>query len=175
MDDLRYPIGKFDINAKFTPDQRPGFIKQLEEAPAILRAAVKGLNDKQLDTPYRPEGWTVRQVVHHLPDSHMNAYVRWRLALTENEPTIKPYAENLWAELHDARTAPVELSVQLLESLHGRWAIFLRSLKPEDFNRTYRHPDYGVRSVDSLLGLYAWHGRHHTAQITSLRDRMGRK
>jgi hypothetical protein len=175
MTDLRYPIGKFDANIPITPNQRPALIKEIAEAPAQLRAALSGLTNQQLDTPYRPEGWTVRQVVHHLPDSHINAYVRWRLALTETEPLIKPYNETLWAELPDAKTAPVESSVQLLESLHERWVILLRSLKPEDFLKTYRHPEYGVRNLDYLLGIYAWHGRHHVAHITSLRERMGWK
>jgi len=130
------------------------------------------LSEQQLDTPYRDGGWTVRQVVHHMPDSHMNSYVRLRLALTENEPIIKPYVEHLWADLYDARTAPIAVSLALLEALHQRWVMLLRSLKPADFSRTFRHPENGVRTIDWLLQLYAWHGRHHVAHITSLRERM---
>ena len=171
--DPRYPIGKFDSKAPVDPADRPMLIQQIAEAPGHLRAAVKGLNDEQLNTPYRPEGWTVRQVAHHLPDSHMNAYIRWKLALTETQPPIKPYAENLWAELTDAKTLAVEPSLQLMDSLHSRWVAFLKSLKPEDFDRTFVHPEHGVRMIGSLLPLYAWHGRHHVAQITELRKRMG--
>jgi hypothetical protein len=151
---------------------RSEFIQRIAETPSEVKAAVQGLNEKQLDTPYREGGWTVRQVVHHMPDSHMNSYVRFRLALTEDEPTIKPYNEHLWAELSDARTAPIILSLQLLESLHERWVILLRSLKPADFSRTFRHPEHGARDLDWLLQLYAWHGRHHVAHITSLREKM---
>lgn len=175
MADLKYPIGKFDASISITPDQRPELIRQIAEAPAKLRAALSGLTDKQLDTPYRPEGWTVRQVVHHLADSHINAYVRYRLAMSETEPMVKPYNEKLWAELQDAKTAPAETSLQLLESLHERLIMLLNSMKPDDFLRTYRHPEYGVRNLDSMLGTYAWHGRHHVAHITSLRERMGWK
>jgi uncharacterized damage-inducible protein DinB len=131
--------------------------------------------EEQLDTPYRPEGWTVRQVVHHLPDSHFNAYVRMKLAMTEQQPTIKPYEQQLWAELSDAKTAPIEMSLTLFESLHKRWVLFLQSLKSSDFARTINHPESGVMNLDRILQLYAWHGRHHTAQITSLRERMGWK
>lgn len=175
MTDPRYPIGKFDAKASFLPEGRAELIRQIGDSPMKLRSAVAGLTEIQLDTPYRSEGWTVRQVAHHLPDSHVNAYVRWKLALTEDNPTIKPYAENLWAELDDARTAPVEMSLKLLESLHVRWVVFLRSLKPEDFLRSFYHPERGIMSLDVQLGLYAWHGRHHVAQITSLRERMGWK
>lgn len=175
MTDIRYPIGKFEMQETISDQQRQECIRQISEAPVNLRAAVKGLNEQQLNTPYRDGGWTVRQVVHHLPDSHLNAYIRFKLALTEQEPPIKTYHENLWAELHDARTAPVETSLTLLESLHTRWVIFLQSLKPEDFNRTFRHPDQGVKKINMLLQLYAWHGRHHVAQITSLRERAGWK
>src|SRR5208282_6109504 len=131
--DLRYPIGKRERIENVTESQRRALIDAIAETPAKLRAAVAGLNDKQLDTPYRPGGWTVRQVVHHLPDSHLNSFVRFKLALTEDEPTIKPYQENRWAELTDARTAPIEVSLVLLESLHRRWILLLRSLSPSDF------------------------------------------
>lgn len=171
--DLRYPVGKFDMQGELTDAQRPALIQQLAEVPANLRAAVKGLNEQQLETPYRPGGWTVRQVVHHLPDSHMNSYIRFKLAVTESQPQIKPYEEQLWAELVDGKTAPIEISLQLLEVLHQRWVMFLQSLKPGDFSRTLLHPANGVMTVDTLLRLYAWHGRHHVAHITSLRERMG--
>ena len=138
-----------------------------------MSAAVRGLNVSQLETPYREGGWTVRQVTHHLPDSHMNAYIRWRLALTETEPTIKPYDEAAWANLEDAAHAPVDVSLDLLNSLHDRWVRLLRSLKPEDFARSFRHPDFGVKTLEWMLFLYAWHGRHHTAHITELRKQKG--
>ena len=170
--DLRYPIGLFKFEGSVTEDQRERFIDQIEGTPAKLRAAVEGLSPEQLDTPYRPGGWTVRQVVHHLPDSHLNSYTRFKLALTEDEPTIKPYYEDRWAELDDARNAPIEISLALLKSLHRRWVLLLRSLAPQDFARTFRHPELGVVSLDKNVSLYAWHGRHHVAHITSLRERM---
>jgi hypothetical protein len=173
--DLQYPIGKFQWEGVISDAQREQLINQIEQAPAQLRQAVAGLTEEQVDTPYRPGSWTVRQVVHHLPDSHMNAYVRFRLALTEDEPTIKPFAQERWAALEDARTAPPELSLSLLESLHRRWVLLLRSLRPADFARTFRHPEVGVMTLDKYLGMAAWHGRHHIAHITSLRDRMGWK
>lgn len=171
--DLRYPVGKFTWDAPIAPDQHRLFIDQIEQAPAKLRTAVKGLSNDQLNTPYRPDGWTVRQVVHHLPDSHMNAFTRFRLALTEDDPTIKPYDQERWAQLEDSQKAPVEISLTLLEALHQRWVLLLRSLKPRDFARTFRHPELGVVSLEKNLSLYAWHGRHHVAHITSLRERMG--
>lgn len=147
---------------------------EIAAAPDQLRAAVAGLSPAQLDTPYRPNGWTVRQVVHHLPDSHLNAYTRIKLALTEEEPTIKPYEEARWAELPDARTGPVELSLALLEFLHQRWLLLLRNLAAADFARQFRHPEHGrMFALDEALALYAWHGEHHVAHITSLRRRMG--
>ena len=171
--DLRYPIGEFKFDPPLTDEQRNRCLDVIEQTPRQMRAAVAGLNDEQLDTPYRPEGWTVRQVVHHVPESHLNSYVRMKLAVTEDEPTIKPYFEDRWAELDDARQAPVELSLDLLEALHRRWLWFLRSLKPEDYQRTFKHPEMGVVSVDKNIALYAWHGQHHVAHITSLRERMG--
>ncbi|HKW39983.1 MAG TPA: putative metal-dependent hydrolase [Gemmatimonadales bacterium] len=171
--DLRYPIGRFEAVNTLTSAQRSACIAQIAAAPAELRRAVAGLDDRQLDTPYRPEGWTVRQVVHHVPDSHMNAYTRFKLACTEATPAIKTYDEKRWAELPEARTAPIEMSLALLESLHRRWELFLQSLGPGDFARTVKHPDWGTPTVDFLLAQYAWHGRHHTAHITSLRERMG--
>jgi uncharacterized damage-inducible protein DinB len=172
MADLRYPIGKFEMKGVVTEAQRSELIQQIAEAPAKLRAAVKGLSEPQLDTPYRPEGWTVRQLVHHVPDSHLNAYIRFKLAITEEKPTIKTYEEKLWSELQDARTAPIEISLALLDALHKRWVIFLQSLNPPDFARQLHHPELGTMNLDTLLRLYAWHGRHHVAHITSLRERM---
>jgi len=171
--DLRYPIGKFRYEGEMTEEARRRAIEEIAETPARLRAAVKGLTPPQLDTPYRPEGWTVRQVVHHLPDSHMNAYIRFKLALTEHEPTIKPYEQERWAQLEDTPKTPVEVSLALLDNLHERWVVLLRSFGPADFARTFRHPELGVVTLDKQLALYAWHGRHHVAHITSLRKRMG--
>jgi uncharacterized damage-inducible protein DinB len=171
--DPRYPIGKYEMPADITSAKRAEAIRETASAPELIRAAVKGLNDAQLDTPYREGGWTVRQVIHHVPDSHMNAYVRWRLALTETEPTIKPYEESAWAKLEDAAHAPVEVSLRLLETLHERWVRLLHSVKEQEFARTFRHPDHGVRTLDWMLFLYAWHGKHHTAHITELRKQKG--
>jgi len=173
--DLQYPIGPFTWPADVSADQRRRYIDEIEQAPAHLRTAVTGLTGEQLDTPYRPGGWTVRQVVHHVPDSHLNSYLRFKLALTEDEPTIKPYDQSRWAELADVRMAPVETSLVLLESLHHRWVSLLRSLSEADFARTFRHPEIGIVRLDRNLALYAWHGRHHVAHITSLGKRMGWK
>jgi len=172
MSDLRYPIGTFKYEGELTEEGRRRAIDAIAEAPARLRAAVEGLAPQQLETPYRPGGWTVRQLVHHLPDSHLNAYTRFKLALTEEEPTIKPYDEAQWANLEDGRNAPAVISLALLEALHQRWVLLLKSLQPADFGRTLRHPERGVMTLDELLSLYAWHGRHHIAHITSLRERM---
>ena len=172
MTDLRYPIGKFTYNEPLNEEQRRTFCDQIAEVPANLRAAIKGLSEKQLETPYRPDGWTVRQVVHHVPESHMNSYIRFKLALTEDEPTIKPYAEDLWAQTPDVRATPLEVSLALLESLHDRWVRLLRLLGPEQWKRTFRHPELGSMTLDKTLALYAWHGRHHVAHITELRKRM---
>jgi hypothetical protein len=173
MSDLRYPIGKFHFDGPPTEQQRKKFIDDISQAPANLRAALEGLSHQQLDTPYRPDGWTVRQVAHHVPDSHLNAYVRFKLALTEPEPTIKPYAEDLWAQLPDTQATPVDVSLTLLESLHNRWVRLLRSLEPEDWKRSFRHPELGLVSLEKNLALYAWHGRHHVAHVTALRERNG--
>ena len=170
--DLRYPVGEFKFEGTLSDDDRRALIDTIEKTPKRMRAAVAGLNDEQLDTPYRPEGWTIRQVVHHVPESHMNSYIRFKLAITEEEPTIKPYFEDRWAALDDARRAPIALSLDLLDALHGRWVWFLRSLKDEDFECTFRHPEMGIVSLDKNIALYAWHGRHHVAHITSLRERM---
>ena len=171
--DLRYPIGEFKFEAPLADDDRRVCIERIEEAPARMRAAVAGLNEEQLDTPYRPDGWTVRQVVHHVPESHLNSYTRFKLAITEDVPVIKPYFEDRWAKLDDARQAPIALSLDLLDALHGRWVWFLRSLKHDDWKRTFRHPELGVVTLDKNIALYAWHGQHHVAQITSLRERKG--
>ena len=173
--DLQYPIGRFEFPSLVSNQDCARFIQEIAETPANLRAAVTGLSAEHLDTPYRPGGWTVRQVVHHVPDSHMNSYIRFRLALTEDEPTIKPYDQSRWAELADSRTASIETSLALLESLHERWLLLLRSLSPADLRREFRHPELGVVSLEKNLALYAWHGRHHVAHITSLRERMGWK
>lgn len=173
--DLSYPIGKFDFKATVPAESRPQLIEQIAAAPARFRDAVRHLDDRQLNTPYRPDGWTVRQVIHHVPDSHMNAYIRFRLALTEDSPTIKPYNQAKWAELEDAKTMPVEVSLGLLDGLHRRWVDLLRSLSNADFDRTFRHPELGLVRLDTNLALYAWHGRHHLAHITGLRERMGWK
>jgi len=169
--DLRYPIGQFQNVVKMTEAQRLGLIDEIAAAPGNLRAAVAGLTPAQLDTEYRPGGWTVRQVVHHMPDSHMNAFVRFKLALTENEPTIKPYDEAGWANLADVKATPVEISFALLDNLHVRWVALLRALTPSDLARKYHHPELGLVSLDDALALYAWHGRHHVAHVTSLRER----
>jgi len=172
MDDLRFPVGKFHYDGSLNEEQKQAFLDQIALTPANLRAAVRGLSESQLDTAYRPEGWSVRQVVHHVPDSHLNSYVRFKLALTEDDPTIKPYEEARWAELADTKSTPVEVSLTLLDSLHDRWMRLLRSLTPEQWKRTFRHPDLGPMTLEKSLALYAWHGRHHVAHITELRKRM---
>jgi uncharacterized damage-inducible protein DinB len=172
-EDLRYPVGKFAREAQIDAATRSALIAQIAEAPAQLSAAVRGLTDAQLDTPYRPEGWTLRQVAHHVPDSHMNAYIRCKLAVTEPNPPVKTYNEAAWAEQADARRMPVGPSMDLLRLLHERWVLWLRSLDEPAFARTAQHPDMGPMRVDDFLQLYAWHGRHHTAHITGLRKRMG--
>jgi uncharacterized damage-inducible protein DinB len=171
--DLRYPIGKADRTPSLAPGERAQRIDAVAAAPAQLRLAVSGLTDQQLDTPYRPDGWTVRQVVHHVADSHINAYMRFRLGLTEENPTIRPYDEKAWAELPDVRHLPVEVSLHLLDNLHERLVHLLRSTPPSSFARTIVHPENGPMTLDTLLGIYAWHGAHHTAHITGLRTRQG--
>ena len=171
--DVRYPVGRFDFKAPFRSEDRPLFLAQLAEAPAKLRAAVAGLSDSQLDTPYRPGGWTVRQVVHHLADAHVNWYIRPKLAVTEDVPVTKPYAEQLWAELPDARTSPVEPSLQMFEGVTARWRRFFEALEPEQWSRQFTNPEWGKLTVEDTLRAMAWHTRHHTAHITELRRRMG--
>jgi uncharacterized damage-inducible protein DinB len=166
--DPRYPIGKFEMPVEITPGRRKQAIDELAATPKKLRAAVAGLNEAQLDTPYREGGWTLRQVLHHLADSHMNAFIRLRLALTEDKPTIRPYDEARWAELSDAN-APIDVSQVLLDCLHARWDMNWRSMRQEHFARPLIHPDHGERNIDWLLFLYEWHGKHHTAHINNLR------
>jgi len=173
MSDPRFPVGKFNGQPPANQAERNQFLDDIEQTPARLRAAVAGLSEKQLDTPYRDGGWSVRQVVHHVPESHMNSYVRFKLALTEDEPTIKPYAEDRWAKLADVERTPIEVSLTLLDALHQRWVILLRSLSADDWKKTFRHPEMGTMTLDKTLALYSWHGRHHVAHITTLRERMG--
>jgi hypothetical protein len=172
--ELRYPVGKFDFDAPLDEADYPKLIAAIAETPVAMRSAVAGLTRDQLDTRYRPGGWTVKQVVHHVPDSHLNAYTRFKLALTEDEPTIKTYDEAAWAELADSRKVPIEVSLDMLDALHLRWVALLRSMDRDDFNRGLRHPEHGrVLTLRQMLGLYAWHGRHHVAHITSLKKREG--
>jgi len=169
-----YPVGRYNEPAMVTPAQRAAWLDDVAGAPAAMRAAISGLSPAQLDTPYRDGGWTVRQVVHHVPDSHMNAYVRFKLALTEDMPVIKPYDQARWAELPDSAATPIEVSLALLEALHARWVRLMRAMSPSDFARRFRHPEHDrIFTLDGTLGLYAWHGRHHVAHITALRERNG--
>jgi len=170
--DLRYPIGAYVRPVSLNAAQRADAVTQIREAPARLRAALGGLDESQLDTPYRPDGWTVRQVAHHVADSHLNAYIRLKLALTEDAPTIKPYDESAWARLPDVKL-PVDVSLRLLDAVHERWLVLLESLTEADWTRTFMHPESGATRLDQLAALYAWHGRHHLAHVTSLRERMG--
>ncbi len=172
MTDLQFPVGRYAKVDRLTPAQRQECIAQIARLPAQLRQAVAGLDAHQLDTSYRPDGWTVRQVVHHVPESHMNAYIRFKLALTEDFPTIKPYDQTRWAETPDTR-GPVEVSLALLDPLHARWVTVLEGMGPRDFERRINHPESGIMTLDDLVAQYSWHGRHHTAHITTLRERMG--
>jgi len=172
--DLRYPVGKFSWDPRVSEADYPKLIAQIADTPAAMRSAVAGLSADQLETRYRPGGWTVKQVVHHVPDSHLNAYTRFKLAMTEDKPTIKPYDEAAWAELPDSKQVPIDVSLALLESLHVRWVTLLRSMDMADFGRQLRHPEHDrVLTLGQMLGLYAWHGRHHVAHITALRKREG--
>ena len=172
--DLRYPVGKFNWDVPVREAENPKLIAQIAETPGALRSAVAGLSPNQLETPYRPGGWRVKQLVHHIPDSHLNAYTRFKLALTEVEPTIKPYDEAAWAELPDSQEVPIDVSLDLLASLHARWVALLRSMDAADFRRTLRHPEHDrVLTLGQMLGLYSWHGRHHVAHITALKKREG--
>jgi uncharacterized damage-inducible protein DinB len=171
--DLRYPIGRFDHQGNFDPAQVSAAVADIAALPQRLGDAIAGLDDAQLDTPYRPDGWTVRQLVHHVADSHSNANIRLRLALTEEGPEIRPYDEKAWAELADSRTLPAAVSLQLLTALHARWSAVLASLDAAAFARTLRHPAIGVLTVAQLTCLYGWHSRHHVAHVTALRERQG--
>ena len=175
MTDAQYPIGKFTLDPDVTPEKRKRWSEDLAAAPALFRKAVAHLKDVQLDTPYRDGGWTVRQVVHHMPDSHIHNLVRFRLALTEDEPAITGYDPAKWSELPDAKTGPVDVSLNLLDALHARWVLLMKSMSADDFGRTFRRPDGQVVTLDRALQTYAWHGKHHAAQITALRERKGWK
>ncbi len=171
--DPRYPVGKFSPPDGAVPtEQRNELLNQVAEAPAKLRSAIHGLTEDQLETPYREGGWSSRQVVHHVADSHMNALIRFKLALCEDNPTIKPYPEHLWADLADQKL-PIEVSLPIVDNVHHRWVTVLRSMKETDWARTFNHPEMGVQRLDRALALYAWHGRHHVAHITSLRKQKG--
>ncbi len=171
-EDLRFPIGKFDSDFEVAPELRSSFIKTISDLPKVLNEAVQGLDDDQLDTEYRPEGWTIRQVVHHIADSHLNSYCRFKLALTEDVPTIRPYDEASWAELADNKM-PLDVSFKIIEGIHARWTEMLNSLSDEDFKRKLNHPESGEWTIEKFLGLYDWHSKHHTAHITKLRERKG--
>lgn len=172
--DPRFPIGRFQFPDAVTPQQRAGWIDDIRHLPVRLEAVLNELSPEEIDTPYRAGGWTIRQVVHHVADSHMNAFMRFKLALTEEVPTIKPYHQDLWAASADSVTVPATISLQLIQALHARWTALLRSMEPEAFNRTFRHPEQGrILSLDQTLALYAWHGRHHTAHVEAVRDRSG--
>ncbi|HSJ15630.1 MAG TPA: putative metal-dependent hydrolase [Longimicrobiales bacterium] len=171
IESLRYPVGRFAPDARIDAARRHALIDEIALLPAALRAAVAGLTDPQLDVPYRDGGWTLRQVVHHLPDSHMNAYIRFKLAVTEDVPTIKPYEEAEWARLHDS-ALPVEVSLRLLDALHERWVALLRSFDAAHWTRRFRHPVLGTLDLDTQLQLYAWHGRHHLGHITGTLARL---
>jgi hypothetical protein len=170
---LRFPIGRFDPRAPIDPADRPNVIDSIAGAPARMRAAVAGLTDAQLNTPYRDGGWTVRQVVHHVPDSHLNAYIRFKWTLTEDVPLIKTYEQSEWAELPDSRDTPIATSLDLLEALHTRWDKLMRAMTDADFAKKLRHPEWGEIDLDVMARLYAWHGRHHVAHVVNLRERKG--
>lgn len=171
-EDLSFPIGKYDKNLEISSELRKQFISEIADLPNNLRESVKNLNDEQLDTPYRPDGWTIRQVVHHVGDSHMNSFIRFKLALTEDNPTIRPYAEDLWAQTAEYKL-PVDVSLDLIDAVHQRWTTLLESMSDEHFARTLTHPETGAWTLENQLGLYAWHGKHHAAHITNLKKRNG--
>ncbi len=174
LEKLKYPIGKFSAPKEFSKALYDQWIQTIDELPKKLTTAVNNLTDKQLDTPYREGGWTVRQVVHHLADSHLNSYIRFKLAMTEDLPTIKPYSEDRWAELEEAKHAPVEISLLLIVALHKRWVLFLKTLTEDDLKRKFHHPE-SKRDMElrTTLALYAWHCNHHLAHITVLKEREG--
>lgn len=168
-DELRFPVGKFQ-EVEVTKDLRKQFIKTIEEFPAKLREACAGMSEDQLETPYRPEGWTVKQVVHHVADSHSQSLSRFKLGLTENCPTIKPYAEDLWAELADGKHAPIEISLNMIDGIHARWTLLLNSMNDEDFAKKLNHPERGEYDLDYFLSLYDWHSRHHLAHVLLVKN-----
>lgn len=170
IEDLRFPLGKFDKSIAITPELRKEFVQTIRQLPENLEKAVSDLSDEQLETPYRPEGWTVRQTVHHIADSHLNAYTRFKLALTEDAPTIRPYAEDRWAELADSKM-PIDVSLKIVEGIHARWTNLLKSMSEDDFQKRLNHPESGSWTLEKMLALYEWHSRHHTAHITNLRER----
>lgn len=172
-EDLRFPIGRFEAEGKDLAGEREQYIQTIESLPRALLAAVEGLTDEQLQFPYRPDGWSVAQVVHHVADSHMNSFIRFKLALTEEQPLIKTYREELWAEMPDVLEVPIEASLSIIRGVHSRWGVLLRSMKPEDFSRKLDHPEHGGVDLSYVAGLYDWHSRHHTAHITRLRERKG--
>jgi uncharacterized damage-inducible protein DinB len=174
LEELRYPIGGFQKPAEINSELLNTWISEIEELPELLKKSVEGLTSQQLELPYRPEGWTLHQTVNHVADSHLNAYCRFKLALTEDTPTIRPYEEQFWAELEDGKNAPIEWSLTLLEMLHKRWIMMLKSLNEEQFERKFIHPaSQQINTLRTVTGMYAWHGKHHTAHITELRRRMG--
>ena len=174
MDDLKYPIGSYTPLDHVTEADIARWISEIEELPSLMRSAVEGLSEDQLDTPYRPDGWTVRQVMHHVSESHLNSIIRFKWALTEDQPTIKAYDQKGWANTADVARTPVETTLRFLEALHAKWVILLQSIEADEWKRLFVHPETG-RQLDLhwLLGLYAWHGKHHVAHITGLRERKG--
>jgi len=170
--ELQYPIGKHQrIEGTLPNNLRADYLTAIKDTPHLLKKAVEKFTDEQLDTPYRPDGWTVRQLVHHIADSHMNSFIRFKLALTEDNPVIKPYEEYLWAETPEVYAVPVDASLQLLDVLHQRWVALLEALEPEDLRRTFQHPASGTMSLDQAIALYAWHCKHHLAHIIGLKER----
>jgi hypothetical protein len=174
LQQLRYPIGTFQKPLEISPKMLMGWISDIEILPTLLRQAVEGLNEEQLLLPYRPDGWTLKQTINHVADSHANALIRFKLALTEDKPIIKPYEEQLWAELEDGKNAPIEWSLTMLEFMHKRWVMLLKSMTDEQFSRQFMHPETKhLNSLWIVTGMYSWHGKHHTAHIMELRKRMG--
>ncbi|HEY6437420.1 MAG TPA: bacillithiol transferase BstA [Ignavibacteriaceae bacterium] len=172
LEKLKYPIGRYQLDDNINKTSVDNWIKEIESLPKKLIATVRGLKKDQLLTPYRPEGWTVQQVVHHIADSHMNAYIRFKLALTEDKPMIKPYDEKLWAELPDSKAVDINVSLDLIKSLHKRWTDLLKQLSEEELSKEFLHPESGMKKLNETVCHYAWHGNHHLAQLTSLKQRM---
>jgi len=172
-DDIRYPVGPCVWSPEVSAEEKQQHLRDISELPLMLHAAVAGLAPQHLDIPYREGGWSIRQMVHHIPESHMNSYIRFKLALTEDQPTIKPYDENLWGQMPDSRTAPIDMSLDLTDALHRRWSVVLSNMTDADFEKSVRHPEIGVLKLKSMLAGYGWHSRHHVAQIAATRRRMG--